>query len=94
MGKVVKKVKKAVKKVVKPVTKLAGGLLGADAQAPTAEAAPVPAAPVPAAPVVDVPKEAVETDSGVPTESDRKKARAGGKKSLSVARSSGAGVNI
>ena len=55
--------------------------------------AATPAAP-PAAQIVDVPEKEVSTEDEAQTESGRKKARAGGKKSLSVARSSGGGINI
>lgn len=97
-----KKIKKSVKKIVKEVTrpvekagkevgKVVGGALGAGKQeAP----APVVTAPPPAQ-VVDVPEQdKAEGEDEAQTESARKKARAGGKKSLSVARSSGGGINI
>ncbi|AAP20528.1 host range and adsorption protein [Yersinia phage phiA1122] len=79
MGKVVKKV---VKEVTRPVKQVAGALAGVidEAQA--------------AAQIVDVPEKEVSTEDEAQTESGRKKARAGGKKSLSVARSSGGGINI
>lgn len=98
MGKVVKKVKKAVKKVVKqvsrPVEKLAKGAVGAlaggvevpDIQAPEPQAV--------AAQLAEVPDQKVETEDEAQTEAGRKKAARGGKKSLSVARSSGGGLNI
>ncbi len=92
MGKVVKKVKKAVKKVAKevtrPVKQVAGALAGGIGEAQAVEA------PQAAAPIVDVPEKEVSTEDEAQTESGRKKARAGGKKSLSVARSSGGGINI
>lgn len=100
MGKVVKKVTKSVKKAVKKVTKevarpvkqVARGLAGGAGGAQEAE---VPhAAATPAAQIVDVPEKEVSTEDEAQTESGRKKARAGGKKSLSVARSSGGGINI
>ena len=99
MGKVVKKVTKSVKKAVKKVTKevtrpvkqVAKGLAGGAGAAQEVE---VPAAPTPAAQIVDVPDKEVSTEDEAQTESGRKKARAGGKKSLSVARSSGGGINI
>lgn len=99
MGKVVKKVRKAVKKAVKQVGRpferagkaviggLAGGARGA-VEVVQPEAAP------PAAALIEVPDKEVETDDAAETESGRRKARAGGKKSLSVARSSGGGINI
>lgn len=100
MGKVVKKVTKSIKKAVKKVTKevarpvkqVARGLAGGAGGAQEVE---VPqAAATPAAQIVDVPEKEVSTEDEAQTESGRKKARAGGKKSLSVARSSGGGINI
>lgn len=88
-----KKVKKAVKKVTKSVKKVvngvAGGLAGLAGLAGGAGEAPQAAAQI-----VDVPEKEVSTEDEAQTESGRKKARAGGKKSLSVARSSGGGINI
>lgn len=99
MGKVVKKVKKAVKKVVKkvgrPIEKLGRGVVGGlagGAGGAVEVVQPEPAAA--AAQIVDVPEKDVEHDESAETESGRRKARAGGKKSLSVARSSGGGINI
>lgn len=89
--KVTKSVKKVVKEVARPVKQLAGGLAGSAGAAQEVE---VPAAPTPAAQIVDVPEKEVSTEDEAQTESGRKKARAGGKKSLSVARSSGGGINI
>lgn len=99
MGKVVKKVKKAVKKVVrqvtKPVEKVAKGALGALAGGvPTPEAPQQANVPAPAAAVEVATPETVEHEDDAQTEAGRKKARAGGKKALSVARSSGGGLNI
>lgn len=95
--KVTKSVKKAVKKVTKevarPVKQVAGGLAGGAGEAQVVEV-PQPAAATPAAQIVDVPEKEVSTEDEAQTESGRKKARAGGKKSLSVARSSGGGINI
>ncbi|AGC35491.1 tail assembly protein [Yersinia phage Y] len=79
MGKVVKKV---VKEVTRPVKQVAGALAGVIDAAQAA------------AQIVDVPEKEVSTEDEAQTESGRKKARAGGKKSLSVARSSGGGINI
>ncbi len=94
MGKVVKKVKKAVKKVTnevtRPVKQAVGALAGGAGEAQVVEA---PQA-APAAQIVDVPEKEVTTEDEAQTESGRKKARADGKKSLSVARSSGGGINI
>ena len=100
MGKVVKKVTKSVKKAVKKVTKevarpvkqVAKGLAGGAGAAQVVEAPP--AAATPAAQIVDVPEKEISTEDEAQTESGRKKARAGGKKSLSVARSSSGGINI
>lgn len=102
-----KKIKKAVKKVVKEVGKpiekagkevgkVVGGALGAGKQEIIQQEAPAPVvtAPPPAQ-IVDVPEQdKAEGEDEAQTESARKKARAGGKKSLSVARSSGGGINI
>lgn len=103
MGKVVKKVKKAVRKVVKPVEKAVKGTVGAvggvlgggNPETQVIEQAAPVAAPAPAAQIIEPPtKDDVDTDDEAQTESGKKKARAGGKKSLSVARSSGSGLNI
>lgn len=98
MGKVVKKIKKAVRKVVKPIEKVAKGAVGA-VTGGGARVVEVPvqaqAAAAPAAQLVDVPtQQDVSAEDEAQTEAGRKKARAGGKKSLSVARSSGGGLNI
>lgn len=84
MGKKIKKaVKKVFKEIARPVKNLAGG---GDVHIE---------APAPQAALVDVPVEKdVTTEDEAQTESGRKKARAGGKKSLSVARSAGGGINI
>ena len=90
--KVTKPVKKVVKEVARPVKQVAGALAGGAGEAQVVE---VPqAAAAPAAQIVDVPEKEVSTEDEAQTESGRKKARAGGKKSLSVARSSGGGINI
>ncbi|URY10926.1 virion assembly protein [Shigella phage ESh7] len=102
-----KKVKKAVKKVVREVSrpvekagkevgKVVGGALGAGKREIIQQEAPAPVvtAPPPAQ-IVDVPEQdKAEGEDAAQTESSRKKERAGGKKSLSVARSSGGGINI
>lgn len=92
--KVTKSVKKVVKEVARPVKQVAGGLAGLAGGAGEAQVVEVPAAASPAAQIVDVPEKEVSTEDEAQTESGRKKARAGGKKSLSVARSSGGGINI
>lgn len=91
--KVTKSVKKVVKEVTRPVKQVARGLAGGAGEAQVVEV-PQPAAATPAAQIVDVPEKEVSTEDEAQTESGRKKARAGGKKSLSVARSSGGGINI
>ncbi|SOL37524.1 Phage protein [Yersinia phage fPS-19] len=84
-------VKKAIKAVTKPVVGIIGGALG---KAPDMQAPDAPA-PAPAAQVIEPPtKDKADTDDGALTESGKKKAARGGKKSLSVARSSGGGINI
>lgn len=98
MGKVVKKVRKAVKKVVKqvgrPIEKIGRGVAGLAGGAGGAVEVIQPEAAPAAAQIVDVPEKDVEREDSAETESGRRKARAGGKKSLSVARSSGGGINI
>lgn len=105
-----KKIKKAVKKVTKPITKavkkvtkevarpikqVAGALAGGAGETQVVEVPQAAAAAAtPAAQIVDVPEKEVSTEDEAQTESGRRKARAGGKKSLSVARSSGGGINI
>ena len=91
--KVTKSVKKVVKEVARPVKQVAGALAGGAGEAQVVEV-PQAAAATPAAQIVDVPEKEVTTEDEAQTESGRKKARAGGKKSLSVARSSGGGINI
>lgn len=91
--KVTKSVKKVVKEVARPVKQVASGLAGGAGEAQVVEV-PQAAAATPAAQIVDVPEKEVTTEDEAQTESGRKKARAGGKKSLSVARSSGGGINI
>ena len=94
--KVIKEVGKPIEKAGKEVGKAVGGALGAGKQDVIQQEAPAPvvAAPPPAQ-IVDVPEQdKAEGEDEAQTESARKKARAGGKKSLSVARSSGGGINI
>lgn len=95
MGKKIKKaVKKTVRKITKPVEKVAKGAVGAVGGVLGQGGQPEQAAPPPAQ-IIEAPTNGdVETEDGAQTESDKKKARAGGKKSLSVARSSGGGLNI
>lgn len=94
--KVVKEVGKPIEKAGKEVGKAVGGALGAGKQEVIQQEAPAPvvSAPPPAQ-IVDVPEQdKAEGEDEAQTESARKKARAGGKKELSVARSSGGGINI
>ena len=98
MGKKIKKaVKKVVKKVVKPVKKAVkqvGGAVGGVVKAPKAPEAPEIPDPIPPAVVVAAPTEDVETDTGRDTESGKRKTQSRGKNKLTVARSSGRGLNI
>lgn len=71
-------------KIVKKVTGFVG--LNPEVKAPE----PVQ----PAAEVKEPPKTETDTDDKKDTESERKKTAAGGKKSLTVARSSKGGINI
>lgn len=94
--KAVKQVGKAGEDIVKGAAGVVGGALGQGGKPDVQvieQAAPV-AAPPPAQ-IIEAPtKGDVETEDEAQTESGKKKARAGGKKSLSVARSSGGGLNI
>uniref|UniRef100_A0AAU7VH05 Virion assembly protein n=1 Tax=Escherichia phage vB_EcoS_P1338 TaxID=3161150 RepID=A0AAU7VH05_9CAUD len=94
-----KKIKKAVKKITKPVEKVAKGAVGAVGgvlgQGEKSGVQVMEQAAPPPAQIIEAPtKGDVETEDDAQTESGKKKARAGGKKSLSVARSSGGGLNI
>lgn len=95
-------IKKAFKKVVKVVSKAGGdplGVLGGDKDEKPKEAAPV-AAPVNAPPPasaaaqVEAPKEDTTTEEDGDSEAAKRAAKAKGKRGLSVARSSGTGLNI
>lgn len=96
--KVVKEVGRPIEKVGKEVGKAVGGALGAGKQEIIQQEAPAQAQVVttpPPAQIVGVPEQdKAEGEDEAQTESARKKARAGGKKALSVARSSGGGINI
>lgn len=83
-----KKIRKAVSKAIKKPLSAVAGLAG------LADVPKAPDAPDPAAVVVDTPKEEAKEEDGAQTESGKKKTKSGGKKSLSVARSSGGGINI
>ena len=89
-----KVVNKAVKEITRPVKQVAGALAGGAGKTQVVEVPQPTAAATPAAQIVDVPEKEVSTEDEAQTESGRKKARSGGKKSLSVARSSGGGINI
>lgn len=88
-----KKIKSAVKKVTKVVKRAAdpAGVLGKEEKAK--ETAPPEPAATPAQ-VVEAPKEDSNEEGDKDTEAARKAARARGKRGLSVARSSGTGLNI
>ncbi|UEW68678.1 tail assembly protein [Enterobacter phage vB_SEqdws-315] len=93
--KAVKKVTKPIEKVVKEAGKVVGGVAGALAGGGMAQVIEPPAPVDTAAQVIEPPsKDDVDINDDSQTESGKKKARAGGKKSLSVARSSGGGLNI
>ena len=92
-GKSLKKALKKVASIADPADVLGkgeGDKKAAEVAAPAVEA-PAPAA---AAPVVEAPKGDSETTEEGDTEAAKKAARANGKKKLSVARSSGTGLNI
>lgn len=97
--KAVKKITKAVTKPIKKVVRGAGGLVGAavglgtqKVKAPKMVQNDPSAAP---AQIIEPPdKDNIDTEDESQTESGKKKTRAGGKKSLSVARNSGGGLNI
>ena len=80
----------AVKKVTKAITKPISKVVGMNGPEIQQVAAPTPAA-VEVAPPTQMTQ---DTESDQATESARKKARSGGKKSLSVSRSSGTGISI
>jgi len=88
--------KKAFKKVTKVVSKAGGdpaGLLGGDDEKPK-EGAAVVAPPAPAAAQVEAPKEDSTTKGEGDSEAAQRATKAKGKRSLSVARSSGTGLNV
>ncbi|UUB18449.1 virion assembly protein [Salmonella phage vB_SalS_PC192] len=90
-----KKIKKAFKKITKPVKKAVGALAGGGEPDVKVVEQAAPVAAPPQAQIIEPPsKDDVDTADEAQTESGKKKARAGGKKSLSVTRSSGAGLNI
>lgn len=97
-----KKIKKAVKKVVKsvtkPVEKVAKGAVGAITgnDAPEVVVQAQDTAPAEQSAVaVDVPNSSnADTEVEDTTESAKRKINAGGKRSLSISRSSGTGINL
>ena len=90
-----KKVKKAVKSVTKSVKKVVKGAVGGIAGGGKAPKTPSMPDPIPAAAQVDAAKiDNPESDKDSDSESKRKKAQSGGKNRLTVARSSGRGLNI
>lgn len=91
MGKKVKKaVKKVTKIVTKPLKKVTGGLLSE----PKAPKMPDTPDPIPPAVEVAAPKDDADVDTGRDTESGKRKTQSHGKNKLTVARSSGRGLNI
>lgn len=82
-----KSISKAFKKITKIATDPLKAVMGADA-------APTPAPEVAPAPEVQVAKDTPDEDVTQTTESDLKKTKRVGKKSLSVSRSSGGGISI
>lgn len=90
-----KKVKKAFKKVTKSVTKVVKGAVGGIAGGGKDPKVPSMPDPIPAAAQVDAAQiDNPESDKDGDSESKRKKAQSGGKNRLTVARSSGRGLNI
>ena len=89
-----KKVKKAFKSVTKSLSKVPGsGFSDNDNEAKAPEVAPPPAT-VTAQPAVIAEEEKTTDDVDVDTEAAKKAAKRGGKQGLSVARSSGNGLNV
>ena len=102
-----KKLKKAFKKVTNVVSKVGGGaldpigsIIGGKDKEPekVVEAAPAVQAPPPTPQAIqtttEVAKKETDGEDEGDTEAAKKAARRGGKKNLSVARSSGTGINI
>lgn len=86
-----KKVKKSFKKVTKKALgTISGGLL----EKPKAPKMPDTPDPIPPAVDVAAPKDDADVESGSDTESSKRKTQSGGKNKLTVARSSGRGLNI
>lgn len=90
-----KKVKKAFKKVAKvSIGSTIGAKLFKKAKEPKAPDAPDTPNPIPPAVEVAAPKDDADVESGSDTESSKRKTQSGGKNKLTVARSSGRGLNI
>ena len=88
--KVFKKVSKVVTKAVKSTVGAVGGIAGGKDPKVPSMPDPIPAAAQVDAAQIDNP----ESDKDGDSESKRKKAQSGGKNRLTVARSSGRGLNI
>lgn len=84
---------KSLKKAFKKLSKIASNPLGGDDEKKAAEVAAPEAAPAPAA-VVEAPKADDQPTDDADTEAAKRAAKAKGKRGLSVARSSGTGLNI
>ncbi|NBF03767.1 hypothetical protein GV819_15850 [Pseudomonas sp. Fl5BN2] len=85
---------KSLKKAFKKLSKIASNPLGGgDDEKKAAEVAAPEAAPAPAA-VVEAPKADDQPTDDTDTEAAKRAAKAKGKRGLSVARSSGTGLNI
>lgn len=91
-----KSVKKAVKKVTKKVlgNTIGGKLFKSATKAPKEPNAPDTPNPIPPAVEVAAPKDDADVESGSDTESGKRKTQSRGKNKLTVARSSGRGLNI
>lgn len=83
--------KKAFKAITKPVEGLVGAVTG---KAPDIQAPDAPAQAANAQVIEPPTKDKAEGDDDSTTESGKKKTARSGKKSLSVSRSSGGGINI
>ncbi|QVW21425.1 hypothetical protein KJF94_16050 [Pseudomonas hormoni] len=84
-----------LKKAFKQVVKIASNPLGGGDDDKKAPEVAAPAAPTPApAAVVEAPKADDKADDDADTEAAKRAAKAKGKRGLSVARSSGTGLNI
>lgn len=86
-----KKVKKAVKRLTKPLGRAYKSAIGSAVKSPKM---PVSPDHIPPAVEVAAPKEDAETDTGKDTESGKRKTQSRGKSKLTVARSSGRGLNF